>query len=35
MRSTVELREIRTFLTLAEELQFGRTAERPQLTHHG
>src|SRR4051812_35503068 len=32
MWSTVELREIRVFLTLAEELHFGRTAERLQLT---
>jgi DNA-binding transcriptional LysR family regulator len=29
---TVELHEVRTFLTLAEELHFGRTAERLQLT---
>ena len=28
MWSDVELREIRIFLTLAEELHFGRTAER-------
>lgn len=32
MWSTVELREIRVFLTLAEELHFGRTGERLQLT---
>src|SRR5215217_3258513 len=32
MWSTVELREIRLFVTLAEELHFGRTAERLQLT---
>jgi DNA-binding transcriptional LysR family regulator len=32
MWSSVELREIRVFLTLAEELHFGRTAERLQLT---
>jgi DNA-binding transcriptional LysR family regulator len=32
MWSTVELREITLFLTLAEELHFGRTAERLQLT---
>jgi DNA-binding transcriptional LysR family regulator len=30
--STVELREIEVFLILAEELHFGRTAERLQLT---
>jgi DNA-binding transcriptional LysR family regulator len=29
---TVDLRELRLFLTLAEELQFGRTAEKLQLT---
>jgi DNA-binding transcriptional LysR family regulator len=32
MWSTVELREIRVFLTLAEELHFGRTADRLGLT---
>src|SRR3954452_10127420 len=32
MWSTVELREIRVFLTLCEELHFGRTAERLQVT---
>jgi DNA-binding transcriptional LysR family regulator len=32
MWRTVELRELRVFLTLAEELHFGRTAERLQLT---
>jgi DNA-binding transcriptional LysR family regulator len=32
MWSTVELREIRVLLTLAEELHFARTAERLQLT---
>jgi DNA-binding transcriptional LysR family regulator len=32
MWQTVELREVRVFLTLAEELHFGRTAERLQLT---
>jgi DNA-binding transcriptional LysR family regulator len=32
MHSPVELREIRAFLTLAEELHFGRTAERLELT---
>lgn len=32
MWRTVELREIRVFLTLAEELHFGRTAERLSLT---
>jgi DNA-binding transcriptional LysR family regulator len=32
MWSTVELREIRVFLTLCDELHFGRTAERLQLT---
>jgi DNA-binding transcriptional LysR family regulator len=30
--STVELREIRVFLTLAEELHFGRTADRLAVT---
>jgi DNA-binding transcriptional LysR family regulator len=30
--STIELREIEVFLTLAEELHFGRTAERLRLT---
>src|SRR5215212_9052069 len=32
MWSAVELREIRVFLALAEELHFGRTAERLELT---
>jgi DNA-binding transcriptional LysR family regulator len=32
MWPTVELREIRVFLTLAQELHFGRTAERLDLT---
>jgi DNA-binding transcriptional LysR family regulator len=32
MWQTVELRELRLFLTLAEELHFARTAERLQLT---
>jgi DNA-binding transcriptional LysR family regulator len=32
MWGTIELRELRVFLTLAEELHFGRTAERLQLT---
>ena len=32
MWQTVELREIRVFLTLTEELHFGRTAERLGLT---
>jgi DNA-binding transcriptional LysR family regulator len=32
MWSDVELREIRVFLNLAEELHFGRTAERLQIT---
>jgi DNA-binding transcriptional LysR family regulator len=32
MWQTIELREIRVFLTLAEELHFGRTAERLGLT---
>lgn len=32
MHETVELREIKVFLTLAEELHFGRTADRLGLT---
>jgi DNA-binding transcriptional LysR family regulator len=32
MWSSIELRDIRTFLTLAEELHYGRTAERLGLT---
>ncbi|MGN6872715.1 MAG: LysR family transcriptional regulator [Solirubrobacteraceae bacterium] len=32
MFSTLELREIRVFLTLAEELNYGRTAERLTIT---
>jgi DNA-binding transcriptional LysR family regulator len=32
MWEAVELRELRTFLTLAEELHFGRTAQRLRLT---
>jgi DNA-binding transcriptional LysR family regulator len=32
MLSTVELREIRVFLILAEELHYGRTADRMRLT---
>jgi DNA-binding transcriptional LysR family regulator len=32
MRSDVELSEIRVFLSMAEELHFGRTAERLQIT---
>jgi hypothetical protein len=31
MWRTIELREIRIFLTLAEELHFGRTAEQLNL----
>lgn len=33
MWSSVELREIRVFLTLAEELHFGRTGERLGINH--
>src|SRR5688500_13946942 len=32
MWETIELRELRVFLTLAEELHFGRTAGRLRLT---
>lgn len=32
MWQTVDLREVRVFLTLAEELHFGRTAQRLQVT---
>jgi DNA-binding transcriptional LysR family regulator len=32
MWETVDLRELRAFLTLADELHFGRTAERLRLT---
>ena len=32
MWETIELRELRVFLTLAEELHFGRTADRLRLT---
>jgi DNA-binding transcriptional LysR family regulator len=32
MWQTVDLGEVRVFLTLAEELHFGRTAERLQVT---
>ena len=32
MWETVDLRELRAFLTLADELHFGRTAERLHLT---
>ncbi|GAA3549071.1 LysR family transcriptional regulator [Nonomuraea rosea] len=33
MEGDVELRDIEVFLTLAEELHFGRTAERLRITH--
>jgi len=33
MWSSVEMRELQVFLTLTEELHFGRTAERLHLTH--
>ncbi|GAA1620726.1 hypothetical protein GCM10009733_016570 [Nonomuraea maheshkhaliensis] len=32
-KADVELRDVEIFLTLAEELHFGRTAERLHITH--